>query len=303
MNAIAPEGSPGTGRPSSRKSVETTAQLRDGHRVRWSYRVAAQLVGAPGRICMNVRRRILSATCAALAATFVAGRPRGRVHAVDRDPQRGRDRQAREHRLRGHGRRARDHRRHRHRSEHAAADLLPDATARPVSPRRPAQRTAPNSKFDGDTFVESPAPFSLTSTIVFEQAGNYRFCAYLEIGLTNDTQPPAAFAEAVLRIGAPADPVHGAQGPRPDARVGDEEAQDGRLHPRQGLQAEAGLQEGEAHRALAERRADRRARAQLQGEPRPEGQAEEEVGRRPLGRRSAGGGTRTPDTRIMIPLL
>ncbi len=36
-------------------------------------------------------------------------------------------------------------------------------------------------------FVESPAPFSLTSTIVFEQRRDYRICAYLEVGLTNDT--------------------------------------------------------------------------------------------------------------------
>ena len=122
-------------------------------------------------------------------------------------------------------------------------------------------------------FVESPAPFSLTSTVVFEQAGNYRFCAYLEVGLTNDTQPPAAFAEAVLRVGGPPIPCTVPKVTRPDARLGDEEAQDGRLHRRQGLQAEEGLQEGEARRPLAERRADRRPRAGLQGEPRPEGQA------------------------------
>lgn len=66
-----------------------------------------------------------------------------------------------------------------------------------------AQRTAPNSKFDGDMFVESPAPFSLTSTFIFDVTGTFRICAYLEVGLTNDTAPPAAFAEAVLKVTGP----------------------------------------------------------------------------------------------------
>lgn len=76
-----------------------------------------------------------------------------------------------------------------------------DAAA--CQPTSSAQRTAPGSKFDGDMFVESPAPFSLTSTTIFDTAGTYRVCAYLEVGLTNDTSPPAAFGEAVLRVGAP----------------------------------------------------------------------------------------------------
>ena len=66
-----------------------------------------------------------------------------------------------------------------------------------------AQRTAPNSKFDGDMFVESPAPFSLTSTFIFDVTGSFRICAYLEEGLTNDTIPPAAFAEALLVVKGP----------------------------------------------------------------------------------------------------
>lgn len=76
-----------------------------------------------------------------------------------------------------------------------------DAAA--CQPTSAGQRTWPGSKFDGDMFIESPAPFSLTSTITFETAGNYRICAYLETGLTNDTKPPDAFAEALLRVGAP----------------------------------------------------------------------------------------------------
>lgn len=70
-------------------------------------------------------------------------------------------------------------------------------------PTSASQRTWPGSKFDGDMFIESPAPFSLTSTITFDTAGNYRICAYLETGLTNDGNPPDAFGEAVLRVGAP----------------------------------------------------------------------------------------------------
>ena len=225
---------------------------------------------------MNVRRRILSATCAALAATFAVAapawastmtieipngaeisKPVNVTYAGVADAPGTTD-------ITGTGP-----------NMQLRTFLQRDGACQPTSA---AQRVAPGSKFDGDTFVESPAPFSLTSTIVFEQAGTYRVCAYLEVGLSNDTQPPAAFAEAVLKVGAPPTPVHGAEGPRADARVGHEEAQGGRLHARQGLQAQAGLQEGEAHRALAERRAERGPGAELQGEPRAEGEAQEEVG-------------------------
>lgn len=151
---------------------------------------------------MNVRRRTLSATLAALAAAFVVaapavastmtvevpasaetGKPVNIVYSGTADAPGTTD-------VTGSG-------------PNMQLRTFYQTDGGACQPTSAAQRTAPSSKFDGDTFVESPAPFSLTSTTVFEQAGNYRVCAYLEVGLTNDTQPPAAFAEAMLRIGAP----------------------------------------------------------------------------------------------------
>ena len=153
---------------------------------------------------MNVRRRILSATCAALAATFAVAAPAWASTMTIEIPNgaeiskpvnvtyAGVADAPGTTEITGTGP-----------NMQLRTFLQRDGACQPTSA---AQRVAPGSKFDGDTFVESPAPFSLTSTIVFEQAGTYRICAYLEVGLSNDTLPPAAFAEAVLKVGAPPTP-------------------------------------------------------------------------------------------------
>jgi hypothetical protein len=56
------------------------------------------------------------------------------------------------------------------------------------------------AKIDADQFIETPAPYSLTSNVTFTETGEYRFCAYLEVGLSGDTAPPAAFTQAVIRV-------------------------------------------------------------------------------------------------------
>jgi hypothetical protein len=66
-----------------------------------------------------------------------------------------------------------------------------------------AQRASAGSQFDAQQFIEAPAPFSFTSTLQFAAAGAYRFCAYLETNPAVDTAAPAAFAQAVLQVGAP----------------------------------------------------------------------------------------------------
>ncbi len=151
---------------------------------------------------MNVRRRVLSATFAAIAATFALAAPAGAATLSIEIPNGSEINKPVNITYAGFA------------DAPGTTDITgtgPNMQLRTFYQKdaascqgtSAAQRTWPNSKFDGDMFVESPAPFSLTSTVVFEQAGNYRFCAYLEVGLTNDTQPPAAFAEAVLRVGAP----------------------------------------------------------------------------------------------------
>lgn len=71
-------------------------------------------------------------------------------------------------------------------------------------PTSAAEKAKPNVRLDGTQWIESsneaPQSFDLTSTIVFEQPGAYRFCAYLEIDITNENQPPAAFSEAVITV-------------------------------------------------------------------------------------------------------
>lgn len=67
-----------------------------------------------------------------------------------------------------------------------------------------AQKAKANVKLDGTQWIESsneaPQAFDLTSTIVFTEPGAYRFCAYLEIDIVNENQPPAAFSEAVINV-------------------------------------------------------------------------------------------------------
>ncbi len=73
-----------------------------------------------------------------------------------------------------------------------------------------AQSTRPDAKFAGTGFIESPAPYTLTSTVLFAANGAYRICAYLEVGQTADaaanTGPPAAFSETVVQVGDPPPP-------------------------------------------------------------------------------------------------
>ena len=64
------------------------------------------------------------------------------------------------------------------------------------------QRLRRESKFDGNQFIQTPAPFNLTSSVQFPASGAYRFCAYLEVGQSGDVEPPAALAEAVVQVGA-----------------------------------------------------------------------------------------------------
>ncbi len=78
-----------------------------------------------------------------------------------------------------------------------------ERNATSCAPTSAGEKARPEAKFDGNTFVESPAPFSLESTATFTTTGNFRFCAYLEAGLNGDNAPPAAAAETVIQVGAP----------------------------------------------------------------------------------------------------
>lgn len=75
----------------------------------------------------------------------------------------------------------------------------PDATS--CAGTSAEEKARPKALFDGNNFIISPAPYSLTSTATFSTQANYRICAYLEIGLNGDTSPPVAFADAVITIG------------------------------------------------------------------------------------------------------
>ena len=63
------------------------------------------------------------------------------------------------------------------------------------------EKARPKAQFDGNNFIISPAPYSLTSTATFTTPAIYRVCAYLEIGLNGDTSPPVAFADTVINVG------------------------------------------------------------------------------------------------------
>ncbi len=63
------------------------------------------------------------------------------------------------------------------------------------------EKARPKAQFDGNSFIISPAPYSLTSTATFSAPAIYRVCAYLEIGLNGDTSPPVAFADTVINVG------------------------------------------------------------------------------------------------------
>lgn len=76
-----------------------------------------------------------------------------------------------------------------------------EAGASACAPTSAEEKARPKAIFDGNQYIESPAPFSLTSTARFLTQANYRICAYLEIGLNGDTSPPVAFADAVITIG------------------------------------------------------------------------------------------------------
>lgn len=71
-------------------------------------------------------------------------------------------------------------------------------------PTSAAQKAKANVKLDGTQYIESsneaPQPFDLTSKIVFDAPGAYRFCAYLEVGISAENEPPAAFSEAVINV-------------------------------------------------------------------------------------------------------
>lgn len=71
-------------------------------------------------------------------------------------------------------------------------------------PTSAAEKAKPNVKLDGTQWIESsneaPQSFDLTSKVVFNDPGAYRFCAYLEVGLTAENEPPAAFSEAVINV-------------------------------------------------------------------------------------------------------
>lgn len=65
------------------------------------------------------------------------------------------------------------------------------------------QKARPNSKFDGNQFIETPAAsYSFTSKITFADPGSYTFCAYLEVGLSGDTAPPVAAAQSTMLVTA-----------------------------------------------------------------------------------------------------
>ena len=63
------------------------------------------------------------------------------------------------------------------------------------------EKARPKAQYDGNQFIISPAPYSLTSTATFTTPAIYRICAYLEIGLNGDTAPPVAFADTVINVG------------------------------------------------------------------------------------------------------
>lgn len=69
------------------------------------------------------------------------------------------------------------------------------------APTSAEQKARPKAQFDGNNFIISPAPFSLTSTATFTTPAIYRVCAYLEIGLNGDTTAPVAFADTTINIG------------------------------------------------------------------------------------------------------
>lgn len=152
---------------------------------------------------MNVRRRILSAACAAIAGGLLAAVPAGAATLAVQVPANaeidkpanivysGMADAAGTVEVTGSG------------QNMTLRTFYVKGGGVSCSPTSAEQRARPDSKFDGDQFVESPAPYSLTSTITFAERGTYKFCAYLEIGQANDTSPPAAFAEAVLTVGGP----------------------------------------------------------------------------------------------------
>jgi hypothetical protein len=68
------------------------------------------------------------------------------------------------------------------------------------APTAAQQRARSTSVFAGNQYIESPAPFSFTANFIIAAKGNYRFCAYLEYGQTNDTAPPWASAQVVVKV-------------------------------------------------------------------------------------------------------
>jgi len=75
------------------------------------------------------------------------------------------------------------------------------ANAPSCAPTVAAQRASAGAVFDGQEYIAAPAPFSFTSTLTFAASGTYRFCVYLEVSPPDDTAAPAAFGEAVVRVG------------------------------------------------------------------------------------------------------
>ena len=65
------------------------------------------------------------------------------------------------------------------------------------------ERGRSTAKFDGNQYIQSPAPYSLTSSVQFPSEGTYLFCAYLEIGQSGDTAPPAVAAQATVQVTGP----------------------------------------------------------------------------------------------------
>ncbi len=78
-----------------------------------------------------------------------------------------------------------------------------ERNAASCAPTAAAQRGRSESTFNGNAYIESPSTFSVSSPVQLVTDGAYRFCAYLEIGQTADTSPPAARAEVVVRVGDP----------------------------------------------------------------------------------------------------
>ena len=69
------------------------------------------------------------------------------------------------------------------------------------APTSAEEQARPKAQFDGNSYIVSPAPYSLTSAATFTVPANYRVCAYLEIGLNGDTTAPVAFADTVINVG------------------------------------------------------------------------------------------------------